>query len=161
MNFVIWTARIAVMLYLVGLGLRISRRLPKLSQVVWTVGFLVFLVHVWAAFEFVHDWSHAAAWKHTAEQTDRLTGWYWGGGIWFNYLFTLIWGIDIVMSWTTMKQTKWIMLLHVYLGFIVVNATVVFGPPWWIPVLLISGAIFARQAWTIYQDRSFRIRSHD
>ena len=77
MIYVIWTARLAVVLYLVGLGLRFWKNDSKLSQVVWTVGFFVFLVHVWAAFEYVHQWSHTAAWQHTAVHTENLTGWYW------------------------------------------------------------------------------------
>lgn len=147
MNYVIWTARLAVMLYLVGLGLRFWKNDSKLSQVVWTVGFFVFLVHVWAAFEYVHQWSHTAAWQHTAEQTGNLTGWYWGGGIWFNYLFLIVWGIDVAVTWKTKWPVRAFIAVHGYLAFIVLNATAVFGPTWWRAVMLIAGVALGGMIW--------------
>jgi len=141
MNFVIWTARIAVFLYLAGLLSRLLRPRQTATKLLWTTGFLVFLVHVWAAFEWVHHWSHDAAWNHTARQTELLLGRHWGGGIWFNYLFTLLWGIDVVLLWTTNNDRQWLIVLHVYLAFIVVNATAVFGPTWWRPVIIVAASV--------------------
>ena len=142
MQIVIWTARIAVFLYLIGLMGRLTGFRPRVTQTVWTIGFLVFSIHVWAAFEFVHHWSHSAAWNQTAEQTSELFGWNWGGGLWFNYLFLLAWGIDVVLTWSTIRPTKWFFILHMYLAFIVVNATAVFGPAWWRPTMIVAGLIF-------------------
>ncbi|MBD3675849.1 MAG: hypothetical protein HUJ26_20260 [Planctomycetaceae bacterium] len=147
MQIVIWTARIAVFLYLLGLLTRLTQPRKTSTKILWTAGFLVFVVHIWAAFEFVHHWSHTAAWKQTAEQTEQLCGWYWGGGIWFNYLFLLVWGIDVGLLWATINAPWWKLVLNAYMIFIVVNATAVFGPSWWIPVMIVAGLMLGFLVW--------------
>ncbi len=110
----------------------------------WAMGCVALWSHIFLAFHFVHHWSHAEAVQHTAEQTRQLTGWAWGGGVYFNYAFALYWLID-VLRWefaraTDYPQTRagfWIM--HAVFGFMMFNATVVFGPPYW----RIVGLIFA------------------
>ena len=37
-----------------------------------------------------HDWSHAAALEHTANQTQDVVGVHWGGGLYFNYGMLLL-----------------------------------------------------------------------
>ena len=54
-------------------------------------GALVYLGHVAAAFGVHHDWSHAAAYAYTAARTEAYFGLDWGGGLWVNYAFTVIW----------------------------------------------------------------------
>jgi hypothetical protein len=101
---------------------------------IWTAGSLVYLLHVAAAFHFVHDWSHAAAWAQTAQQTAAVTGWYWGGGLWINYAFTLWWPLDVAWTWRRglHRLPRWYVAgLHAVVGFLMFNATVVFGPAWW------------------------------
>jgi uncharacterized membrane protein len=67
-----------------------------------------------------------------------LTGWNWGGGIWFNYLFAILWGYDVWRSHrSTSRNRQELWLIHTYLGFIVFNATVVFGVWWWKLVALV------------------------
>ena len=55
-----------------------------------TAGCAVFITHVASAFAFYHHWSHSAAYEGTARQTAQLTGWNWGGGLYVNYLFGLL-----------------------------------------------------------------------
>ena len=141
MNTTIWTARITVFLYLTGMGLRLTGNRPRLAKAVWTIGFLMLIAHVAAAFHFIHHWSHTAAWVRTAEQTEQRLGWYCGGGIWFNYLFLVIWGIDVLLLWSKIRPSKVLTIMQTYLAFIVVNATAVFGPIWWIPVMIVTGII--------------------
>jgi hypothetical protein len=101
---------------------------------VWTAGCLIYLLHVAAAFHFVHDWSHEAAWRQTAQQTAEVTGWHWGGGLWINYAFTLWWPLDVAWTWRRglHRLPRWYVLTrHAVVGFLMFNATVVFGPAWW------------------------------
>lgn len=103
----------------------------------WLAAGIFYLIHVLAAFAFVHHWSHAEALIHTAQQTERVTGWYWGGGLWINYLIALWFPVDII---GTFRQgidqipRRYVVCLHLLIGFIVFNATVVFGPRYWIPI---------------------------
>jgi len=143
MFYVIWTARLAVAAYLTAIGLCLAAKSRVSVQLVWTAGFVIFGLHVLAAFHFVHHGSHAAALQHTAEQTKELFGWNWGGGIWFNYLFLVLWGVDVLFGWiriastdsTARRFSKRSIAIHLYMAFIVLNATVVFGPAWWKPVM--------------------------
>jgi hypothetical protein len=131
-NVVEWTARVSVFCYLAALLFHASGRRARLARGLWRAGFAVFLMHLLAAFQFVHGWSHAAAWEHTAQQTRDLVGWDWGGGVWFNYLFAIAWGADILLG-NRMRTARGpsCRLIQAYLAFIVFNATVVFGAEWW------------------------------
>lgn len=84
----IWTA---LALYAVGEYGRARRPPAAWARPVWLLGALAYLGHVTAAFGIHHDWSHAAAYAHTAAQTEAYFGLDWGGGIWMNYAFTVIW----------------------------------------------------------------------
>jgi len=142
-----WTARLVVVCYLIRLlyDLR-SWPLHSLTErrvlIIWGVGLLIYWLHVAAAFAWIHDWSHQAAWQHTAEQTARLTGWHWGGGVWINYLFGLLWAGDFAVACRygiASLSTCYRIAMHAFFGFIVFNATVVFGPwGWWIVAVLIA-----------------------
>jgi hypothetical protein len=98
----------------------------------WTAGCAAYVIHVACAFQFYHHWSHAAALEDTARQTADVTGWKWGGGIWFNYLFTFAWAADVVRLWRNnapppsgpMRALNegW----QTFFFFMVFNATVVF-----------------------------------
>ncbi|MGE4002170.1 MAG: hypothetical protein AB7I48_18330 [Planctomycetaceae bacterium] len=138
-----WTARLAVAAYALRLIAdlhgwpeepdRRARR-EQLVRSVWTAGGIVYVLHVAAAFHFVHHWSHTAAVDHTARQTGAVTGWHWGGGLWINDAFTLWWPLDIAWSWRRSldRLPRWyVVALHTITGFLMFNATVVFGPPWW------------------------------
>lgn len=126
-----WTVRVSLACYLVSLILRL-RRASRVAQLAWTIGWGAFLLHVAIAFEFYHHWSHAAAYEATARQTKDVVGLDWGGGIWFNYLFTIVWGVDVVWWWAApagyenrATTIEWI--IQGFMAFIAFNATVVFG----------------------------------
>jgi hypothetical protein len=138
-----WTVRIAVLLYVLCLSLRAnpaaSRRRLAWARLTWTAGCLFFLLHVVCAFAFHHHWSHAAAYEATARQTKDVTGLDWGGGLYANYLFALLWMADVCWWWgapaaylSRSHAVEWI--VQGFLGFIVFNATVVFaeGPSRWL-----------------------------
>lgn len=108
-----------------------SRNEPQ--RTLWSVACLLTWIHVLCAFGFRHHWSHAEAYAHTASETERMIGVDWGGGIYFNYLFLALWTIDALWWWRApasyRARSRAVSLsVHIYLAFIVFNATVVFGP---------------------------------
>lgn len=104
----------------------------------WTLGCLAMIAHVVCAFHVQHGWSHAAAWEHTRQRTLELTGWNTGGGIYANEAMTIIWVIDVVGWWRSLawplRHRAWFWVVQAFFAFMVVNATVVFGPGYWIVV---------------------------
>jgi hypothetical protein len=97
-----WTVRLALACYVAYLAMCLSpagRRWPRTARMVWTLGCLLFDVHVACAFHFFHHWSHSVAWHHTAERTHELLGVAYGNGIYFSYFFLLLWIVDVVWLW--------------------------------------------------------------
>lgn len=136
-----WTARLTVFGYLVRIaGERFPLRIGEPARRwAWTLGGLTCVAHIVCTFEFAHDWSHTAAWNHTDLRMRELLGWGWGGGVWVNYVFTLVWLADIAWWWNdpTGHRTKhrwWHVALHTLFGVVIFNATVVFGPTFWIAI---------------------------
>jgi hypothetical protein len=134
--FTRWTVRVAVALYALGLALRASAGgrgpWPAGARLAWTLGFGAFLLHVACAFHFYHHWSHTDAYEATARQTAAVTGRAWGGGLYANYLFALVWGADVCWWWCApaayARRPRWLeWAVQGFLAFIVFNATVVFG----------------------------------
>lgn len=130
-----WTIRLA----LVCLVVRIAGQLrwgdaPRWfawSRAIWTIGCTFFLLHVVCAFQFHHEWSHAKAFKSTAEQTEDLLGVRFGEGIYFSYLFTALWISDVMWQWicpTSYRQRSTWLAVGVlgYMAFIAFNGAVIF-----------------------------------
>ncbi len=163
-----WTVRVAMAAYLVRATWDLatptnqafpanSDRTAKVVRLIWTIGGLFYLAHVLVAFGAIHGWSHARAWEHVAERTEQMTGIRNGVGLILNHLATAIWLIDMACwwrnpNWWKRPLSRW--LLHPYLGFLVFQATVVFGPPLWRGVAL-AWAILAMGVWW----RARRIRA--
>jgi hypothetical protein len=143
-----WTVRLAVACYV----LRVSFDLtgwgtPWAKRAVlwlWTAGCGLLLTHVICAFQFYHEWSHFAAYENTARQTAEVVGIDWGGGLYFNYLFIGVWMGDVTAWWRLgdayieRRQVYW--FVQVIFAFMIVNATIVFGPPVW---KLVAWAVIA------------------
>ena len=101
-------------------------------RLVWTIGCIAYLGHVFCAFHVYHNWSHAEAYRYTAQETNGMIGLDWGGGLYLNYLFTLLWITDAVWWWRDRERYRHRSrlvsgFLHGFLFFMVFNATVVFG----------------------------------
>lgn len=153
----LWTVRLAVACYLV----RVFAALRGVSAAdsagfvrpFWTAGAALLFVHVLLVFHVVHDWSHAAAWEHTAERTEAYTGWRWGGGLWLNHLMTSWWLLDAGLWWWRgpafpNRAVAYTRSLHGFFAFMVFNATVVFGPWGWTVVAVLVTAGFAAARFT-------------
>ena len=132
-----WSIRIALTLYVLALVLRLSgvgqRSWWAAARVAWTAGCLVFLLHVACAFGFYHHWSHRRAYDETARQTAEVVGLDWGGGLYANYAFTIIWMADAGWWWwrglerysARPRLVEW--AIQGWMAFIAINGTVVFG----------------------------------
>jgi hypothetical protein len=161
-----WTIRLALacyVTYLAGWLLAKSKpsahrgRWPNTARAIWTLGCVLFVVHVACAFHFYHHWSHTAAWQTTAQETEQLLGVAFGDGIYFSYLFLILWALDVAWLWlrprgnevangtpsetatvdaTAVPQPPprlvqtppWRVLVHIFLLFIAFNGAIVFEP---------------------------------
>ena len=75
--------------------------------------------------------------------TERVVGIYWSGGLYINYVFLAVWGADAVTQFRRHTSSK---VMHYVAAFMMFNATVVFGPVWWIvpTIILICVLGFVR-----------------
>lgn len=92
---------------------------------------------------FYHGWNHAEAEADTARQVEQLVGWKWGGGIYFNYFFVLVWVGDVCWSWyrpTTYRQRHRGIgtAIHTFLISIAVSGAIAFedGPTRWVGLVV-------------------------
>ena len=97
----------------------------------WSLGLIAFLIHVATAFGHFYEWSHAVGLRKTARQSAAVTGFESGAGLWLNYLFTLIWIVDVAIWWIAPERYRrrgnaLLLLEHLFLLFLIFNATVVF-----------------------------------
>ncbi len=125
------TIGVATILYVLSVGAWLIHR-DRPARISWTVACAFYLIHVAAAFQFYHGWSHAAAYQHTADQTARVIGMSWGGGLYFNYVFTILWIADVVWWWRGLANYRdrpaWITAtIQWFFAFMFFNATVVFA----------------------------------
>ena len=158
-----WTIRLALALYVAWLAGWLCARGPRwavASRWVWTAGCALFLVHVACAFHFYHGWSHAAAWEDTARQTQELLGVALGDGIYFSYVFLVLWVADVVWTWSVADplKTPWPrVLVHLFLFFIALNGAIVFeaGPtrPVGVVACLALSVLAVRSAYSWWQSK--------
>src|SRR5262245_37630085 len=114
----LWTIRAAAFLYVVSVAPWLDRR-DRYARAAWTAACALYLAHVAAAFHFYHGWSHEAAYDETARRTAELMGTGWGGGLYFNYVFTIIWIADAIWWWRGLRlyrtRAPWITsAVHVF-----------------------------------------------
>jgi hypothetical protein len=154
-----WTIRLALACYVAYLATASSARARswhKPRRAVWTLGCAFFVVHVACAFHFFHHWSHTAAWQSTAERTHDFLGVAFGDGIYFSYLFGVLWLVDVAWLWLSPRARRpqlagslanpvpgsatcvpqrpgslngtprWRLLVHLFLFFVAVNGAIVF-----------------------------------
>lgn len=140
---ILWTIRLATVCYVVALA-QLIRRKPARNW--WLAGCMLYLAHVVAAFHITYHWSHEIAVRETARQTEALFGLNWGGGVWFNYVFTAVWAADA--AWWLLSPTSrdnrpaWLSRsIHIYLAWMFVNGAIVFpqGPTRWVAAALAGG----------------------
>jgi hypothetical protein len=127
------------------------RRRDGMARWTWTWGCLLLWIHVGLAFHFVHDWSHVAAYRATAEQTEAVVGWYWGGGVYVNYFTLLLWTGDVVVWWRAPRPmsaalVRWRWGAWIYLLIMAFQAGVVFAPA---PARWIALGVWGLFGWAV------------
>ena len=128
-----WTARLAMALFFLALALRFGLARLAEARLAWTLGWMANVVHVAWSLGVVHGWSQQAAFDETARRTAETVGFGFGGGLYVNYIFLLVWGADVTYWWIAGLESyehrrtwiEWCVLA--FLAFIVFNATVVFA----------------------------------
>lgn len=139
MTVMIWAARVSVASYLATVCVAASRSAKRPGRgecVLWSAGCAVLWTHIALAFAAAHHWSLAAAYEHTAQRTAAVTGWDWGGGLYVNFAVAVLWTVDAGWLWGRRNRGVaaprwWTWGVHTALGFVILNATLVFGPRWW------------------------------
>jgi hypothetical protein len=131
-----WTIRLALVGFAAVLAWRVSSKpespvSARRWRWAWTLSCLFFVLHVISAFHFHHHWSHQHALADTAEQTRQLMGWTFGEGLYFSYLFLLVWLADVSWWWwdetSYQRRPRWLDgAIQLYLLFIAFNGAVVF-----------------------------------
>lgn len=133
-DFTRYPVRVALLGYAIAVGCLLvdrarSVRTTLIARTAWVLGCAAFLVHVFAACHYYHHWSHA----HAIAHVEAVSG--FGQGVWFSYLFTAWWGVDA--AWWLLspgsygRRPSWINLTtHLFMAFMVFNATVVYEHGW-------------------------------
>jgi hypothetical protein len=143
----------ALAAYFVALAMPV--RYSRAARVLWTIGVVLVWLHIAVAMFHVHHGSHAAAVEETARRTDELFGVRFGGGVYFNYVFALLWTADAAWWWLARHsyehRPRWLaLLIHGYLLFIVINGAIVFasGVTRWasMAALVVVMVLIARRA---------------
>ncbi len=137
-NMILWTVRISVAFYALAVWRYVFHRSDNSKGVgttdrtyilAWAASWCFCVIHVICAYHFEHRWNQAAALQHTADMTNRVVGINWPGGLYINYVFLIYWGYDVLYRINRGGRSSFAM--QVIAAFMMINATVVFGPRWW------------------------------
>ena len=129
----------------------------------WLAGVLLLAVHITMAMAIVHGWSHAAAIGATARATNAIFGVDWGGGVYANYLFLIIWAAET--AWWRASPASYARRsaavtwsLRIFYFVMIVNAAVIFVPNWrrWLGVAIVLTLVWAWSAPGRSEDRPLR-----
>lgn len=130
----LWTIRLSLGAYAAWLAYWLVRgEKPERPPFAWrwwyTLGCALAVVHVACALGFYHGFRHASAAAETARQAQQVLGIRFAAGVYFNYLFVLLWVIDAARQWVATRPLPgWVViLLHVYMTFIAFNGAVIFA----------------------------------
>lgn len=106
------------------------------------IGSLLTWTHIVVAYQIAHGGSHAEALHHTAEVTRQTFGVSVAAGLYVNFAFAGVWTFDACgRLWGRYDcwPRLWRRSVHLFLAFIVFQATVVFGG---LPMRLAAAAGF-------------------
>ena len=127
--------------------LRRSRRLidvrARAARAAFTMGGVALLAHSVLAFHLRYGWSHEVALQDTARQTFAVTGLAFGGGLFVNDLFLLLWVVEIAWWWGAParylgRAAVLDRSVRAFFLFMFLNGAVVFvsGPLRWVGLLV-------------------------
>ncbi|MEM9596559.1 MAG: hypothetical protein AAGD06_19990 [Acidobacteriota bacterium] len=145
----VWGALLCYPAAAVGRGTR-RPGVQRQARWVWTAGGVLFWIHVASAFAAFYGGSHAVALEVTAQRTLETTGVDSGVGLYLNYAFALLWGIEAAWWWrrpeSYLRRPSAVFLcLHGFFLFMLVNGAVIFvpGPRRWLGALVTAAGAAA------------------
>lgn len=98
-----------------------------LYRVAWLLGAAMIVLHIIASYGITYKWSHAAAVRATAEESERVTGIRAGWGVYVNFAFAAIWlAYSIAMVRARRRLPRLDPAVFGFTAVIVFSATVVF-----------------------------------
>lgn len=125
----------------------------RLARALFSVGLLALLAHSALAFHLRYGWSHAAAARDIARQTQEVTGLALGGGLLVNELFLVVWSLEVLWWWGAPERYRsrgrafaWPVRAFFLLMF--ANGAVVFAHG---PVRLAGAAALLAVGWAWYR----------
>jgi len=123
------------------------------GRAAFTLGWLALASHSALAFELRHGWSHAAALRDTARQTEALFGRSFGVGLFVNYFFLALWTLEAAWWWLAAaryrfrdRRLDW--SVRAFFLFMFVNGAVVFARG---PLRGLGAAAVLLVAWSWYR----------
>lgn len=133
----LWAIRLAVVAMFVTFALQLMgwKETSPAVRNIWFFGAISALAHSFGALLAFHGGSHQVALQATAKQTQELMGFSFGAGLYFNYVFVLVWLIDAIARMVIPQAYSgwgfaYRVFVYGFLGFIAFNGTVVFKSGW-------------------------------
>jgi hypothetical protein len=121
----------------------------------WSIsatGAILLAVHIVVAMAVRHGWSLESALEATARQTNDMFGFNWGGGVYVNYVFAMVWIAELFVwrQWPEGYASRpgWIKWsLRVFYVVIIVSAAVIFATDWrrWLGAAILAVLVLS---WT-------------
>ena len=103
----------------------------RLIRWTWLIGAAACVAHVVSAMGFAHCWSLANAMRHTGHITRQVVGLELPESVFVNFAFTLLWVVDGVHEFRLTQPRRLGLARQVTWSVMMLNATVVFGPNYW------------------------------
>jgi len=130
-----WTIWIALVLFAAGEAGKRTLAGGRAASWAWpasAIGAAIAVAHVVIAMGARHGWSHDAAVAATARQTSAVYGLDWGGGVFVNYAFVVLWIVEL-WKWRRAPERSvslpdaltW--LARAFFFVVIVNAGIVFA----------------------------------
>jgi|694.fasta_scaffold03606_18 hypothetical protein len=163
----LWAIRLAFVLLFLCLWLQMAGRRATDRPVasLWLFGAILALAHSLGSLWSFHGGSQAAAVEATARQTEALLGFRFGAGLYFNYLYVGLWGLDAVLRLVCPdryhRMPRWYFLgLASFMTMIAFSALVVFKTGWIRAAGGIATGLLAYRWWRCRQVKEADLPSH-
>ena len=133
MRLTIWLAVAAWLLrvFVEASGREFAVR-DRLMRWTWLIGAVACVVHVVCAMGFAHCWNLANAMRHTGQITRHVVGVELPESVFVNFAFTALWVVDAVQEFRLNQPNRLGLARQMTWSVMMLNATVVFGPSYWI-----------------------------
>ena len=120
-SLLLWTTAIC-------LGWFRPKPIQKTISLLWISAFVIFVIHIFAAFHEHYEWSHQVALTETARQTKETFKVETGVGLYVNYIFAICLVLDL---WAQFKKGgtnhRWRNWIDGFVIFMLINGAIVFG----------------------------------